>query len=71
MRRLRRVAIREYEVMYRVLVLHEPITATTRWLNQRAIGNSIPLPTGRDVHYRDKDTVVLLVAGCGWCLVHW
>ena len=30
MRRLRRAAIREYEVLFRVLIMHEPIVATPK-----------------------------------------
>lgn len=71
MRRLRRTAIREYEVLYRLLVLHETLEQTTQWLNDRAKANNIPLPSGRDVHYREKDTIALLIAGTAWCLHHW
>lgn len=71
MRRLRRASIREYEVMFRVLIMHEPIAATTDWLNERAVTNGIPIPYGRSVHYRDKDTIALLIAATGWCLHHW
>lgn len=71
MRRLRRVAIREYEVLYRCLIGRESIPQITAWLNERARNNGIPLPEGREVHYRDKDTVALLVSGVAWALHHW
>jgi hypothetical protein len=71
MRRLRRVAVREFEVLYRVLVMREPVADTTRWLNDRAAANGIPLPEGRSVHYREKDTMALLIAGIAWALHHW
>jgi hypothetical protein len=63
MRRLRRVAVREYEVLYRVLVLGERLEETTIWLNERALRNAIPLQPGRDVHYSDKDTWALVICG--------
>lgn len=71
MRRLRRAYIREYEVLYRVLLLREPVEETTRWLNERAERNGIPLPAGRSVHYRPKDTLALLISGVAWALHHW
>jgi len=63
MRRLRKEAVREFEVIYRVMVMGERIDATTKWLNERAIRNAIPLPAGRPEHYRRKDTIVLVVSG--------
>lgn len=63
MRRLRKEAIREFEVIYRVMVTGERIEDTTKWLNQRAERNGIPLPEGRTVHYRTKDTIALVVSG--------
>jgi hypothetical protein len=71
MRRLRRVSVREYEVLYRMLVLHEDLPGTTAWLNERAVTNAIPLPDGREVHYRHKDTMALLVCGIEFALHHW
>ena len=71
MRRLRRAAIREYEVMYRVLVLHETVPQATAWLNARAADHGIPLPSGRSVHYREKDTAALLIAATAYCLHYW
>jgi hypothetical protein len=71
MRRLRRVAIREYEVLYRMLIMRATVEETATWLNQRATDNGIPLPAGRPVHYRDKDTVALLVSGVAWALHYW
>lgn len=63
MRRLRRVSAREYEVLYRTMILGEPLEETTRWLNERALRNGIPIPDGRSVHYRLKDAVALFLAG--------
>lgn len=63
MRRLRRAAVREYEVLYRVLVLNEKLEETTVWLNDRALRNAIPLQPGRTVHYTDKDTLALVICG--------
>jgi len=67
MRRLRRVAVREYEVLYRTLLLGEPLEETTTWLNERAKRNNIPLPEGQAVHYRKKDTLALFIAGVDFC----
>lgn len=66
MRKLRSVSPRSYEVLYRLLVLRSSIEDTTIWLNERAIRNQIPLPPGRAVHYRRKDTVALVVAGIAY-----
>lgn len=63
LRRLRKEAVREFEVVYRVMVTGERIEETTKWLNQRAERNGIPLPNGRSVHYRTKDTIALVVSG--------
>lgn len=71
MRRLRKVAVREYEVLYRILVLDERLEDTTRWLNERAVRNQIPLPDGRTVHYTAKDTLALFIAGIDFCRACW
>lgn len=71
MRRLRKTAVREYEVLYRVLVLNEPIEETTKWLNERAVRNNVPLPAGRDRHYTKKDTLAILIAGIDFARDHW
>lgn len=71
MRKLRRAAIREYEVLYRMLILRETLEQTTDWLNQRAQNNQIPLPSGRSEHYRTKDTLALYVCGIEFALAHW
>lgn len=63
LRRLRKVAIREFEVVYRVMVLGESLEATTKWLNARAQRNRIPLPPGRSMHYTLKDTSCILFSG--------
>ena len=71
MRRLRRVAPREYEVLWRVFFVRETIDEVTRWLNERAKRNDIPLPPGRDVHYRPKDCVALMLAGISYAQAYW
>ncbi len=71
MRRLRRVSVREYEVLYRMLVLRENLVDTTNWLNERARGNAIPLPVGQVVHYREKDTLAILTCGIEYALHYW
>lgn len=73
MRRLRRVAVREYEVLYRVLVLGERLEDTTRWLNARAERNGIPPPAHRPngPHYVEKDALALLVAGIAYAKEFW
>lgn len=69
LRKMRRVAPRMYEVSYRLFILGEGIDEVTRWLNERAVRNNIPLPAGRDAHYARSDTVALVVAACDfvWC----
>ena len=71
MRKLRRVAPREYEVMYRAMVLGDSFESITAWLNERAIRNNIPLPANRSVHYRIKDAVALFIAGVDYARAHW
>lgn len=73
MRRLRRVAVREYEVLYRVLVLGERLEETTRWLNARAARNNVPLPPHRPTgpHYTTKDTLALVIAGIDYARECW
>lgn len=63
LRRLRKTAVREFEVVYRVMVQGESIDQVTRWLNDRAERNGIPLPVGRSVHYSEKDTSCILFSG--------
>ena len=62
-RKLRKKAIREFELCYRVIILGEPIPAAMAWLNTRAQRNEIPLPEGKSIHYDLTDTVLLLVSG--------
>jgi hypothetical protein len=71
MRKLRNVSPREYEVLYRMLVLGDSVEQTTTWLNERAQRNEIPLPRGREVHYRTKDTLALMIAGITFAKAHW
>ena len=63
LRRLRKTAIREFEVVYRVMVQGENITEVTLWLNERAERNAIPLPPGKSVHYSEKDASCILFSG--------
>lgn len=64
MKRLRRVAPREYEVIFRAMVLGEGFASITRWLNDRAERNGIPVPAGKGGrHYTERDAVALFVAG--------
>jgi len=73
MRRLRRVAVREYEVAYRVLVLGERIADTATWLNERAARNRIPYPDHRPQgpHYIEKDALALLVCAISYAKEFW
>lgn len=71
LRRLRKEAVREFEVVYRVMVLGDSVRNTTDWLNERAARNSIPLPPGQDVHYRQKDTVAIIVSGVDKLRNYW
>jgi hypothetical protein len=57
MRRLRKAAVREYEVVYRVMVLREPIPSVASWLNERAIRG------GHPERYREKDVVAIVQSG--------
>lgn len=69
MRKLRSTSIRSFEVVWRVLG-SEKVEITTRWLNDRAERNAIPLPPGRRVHYTQKDCVAILYSGLlfmEWC----
>jgi hypothetical protein len=65
------VAVREYEVLYRVLVLGERLEETTQWLNDRAMRNAIPLQPGREVHYTHKDTWALIICGIDYAKHFW
>jgi hypothetical protein len=42
-RKLRKKAVREFEVCYRIIILGEAIEGTCDWLNERAARNDIPL----------------------------
>jgi hypothetical protein len=67
------VAVREYEVLYRVLVLGERLEETTRWLNARAERNAVPFPPHRPSgpHYTQKDTLALVIAGIDYARESW
>lgn len=56
-RKLRKVAVREYEVVYRTAILNIPFPETVRWLNERAIRNNKP------DRYTEEDALMLLVCG--------
>jgi len=73
MRRLRRVAVREYEVLYRILVLNERLEETTRWLNERAARNNVAFPAHRPTgpHYIDRDTLAIFIAGIDYARASW
>jgi len=73
MKRLRRAAVREYEVCYRVLVLRDTLDEATVWLNERALKNQIDYPAHRPdgPHYIRKDTLALLVAGLSYAKQYW
>lgn len=55
-KRLRERSLREYEVLYRVMVLGASVPEVTQWLNDRAING------GHPERYRDRDTLVILYA---------
>ena len=64
MKRLRRVAPREYEVVFRAMIRGESFGEITQWLNERAERNEIPVPEGKDgKHYVERDAVALFLAG--------
>lgn len=71
MRRLRRASPRAYEVAYRLLIQGESFEDVTKWLNERAIRNNIPLREGHDAHYRIKDAVALFLAAVTFCRHYW
>lgn len=71
MRKLRRVSPRAYEVLYRAMVQGEGFESITTWLNERAVRNNIPLPSGKSVHYTQKDAVALFIAGVSYARFYW
>lgn len=73
MRRLRRVAVREYEVLYRILVTGERLEETTLWLNERAERNAVAFPPHRPdgPHYIKRDTLAIFIAGIDFCRSFW
>ena len=71
MRRLRRAAPREYDVLSRTLLLGEGFEEVTEWLNARALRNDIPLPAGKARHYEVKDAVALFAAGIAFVRAYW
>lgn len=73
MRQLRKHAVREYEVLYRILVLGEKVADTAKWLNERAAKNDIPFPDHRPdgPHYTEKDAYALFIAGIDYAKEHW
>jgi hypothetical protein len=56
MKRLRERSIREYEVLYRSIVMHESIAEITRWLNERSIRG------GHPERYTDAHTTIIVYA---------
>ena len=70
-RQLRKASVREYEVLYRLLILGDSIEGVTSWLNERAIRNAIPTPEGQDVNYTEQDTWALFIAGVDFTRQCW
>jgi len=70
MKKLHETHPRSYEVLYRAIVVGERFEETTKWLNDRAKRNRIPLPAGSTEHYRIKDTVALFIAGLSFVRSH-
>lgn len=56
-RKLRKVAVREYEVCYRAVVLNQTPVQIATWLTERAIRN------GKPERYGPDEATVLLVSG--------
>lgn len=56
-RKLRKKAVREYEVCYRIIVLGEPVRNTAQWLTERAIRN------GKVERYGETEAMMLLASG--------
>jgi len=73
MRRLRRHSVREYEVLYRILIQGERFFEVTKWLNERAAKNDIPFPPHRKdgPHYLERDTIALFIAGIDYVRTFW
>lgn len=65
MRLLRREAPRQYEVLYRIMVLGESVEGTTNWLNNRAIRG------GHPERYRTGDTLAILQSSINWVEAHY
>lgn len=63
-RKLRKFAPREYEVVYRTVILQIPFDATVTWLNERAERN------GHADRYTHDDAMMLLVVGVDK-IAHW
>jgi len=76
-RKLRKKAVREFEVCYRIIVLGGSLPNTCDWLNERAFRNEITLPeqprtwNGSPAHYDMNDTILLLVSGVGKLVAWW
>ena len=73
MRKLRAHAVREYEVLYRVLIQGERFSEVTKWLNERAERNNIDYPEHRPdgPHYTERDTIALFIAGVDYARTFW
>lgn len=65
MRDLRKHAPRQYEVLYRIMVLGESIEGTTAWLNARAERG------GHPERYRTGDTLAILQSSIDWVEHHY
>ena len=64
-RRLRKVAVREYEVLYRMIVLGNSLDQVAEWLNERAIRNGKPDRYNRDL------VMVLVISGIDKVRTFW
>jgi hypothetical protein len=64
-RRLRRVAVREYEVLYRMVVLGNSVEQVADWLNERAIRN------GKNDRYGRDAVLILVVSGVDKVVTWW
>ena len=64
-RRLRRACVREYEVLYRMIVLGDSIDQVTDWLNERSIRN------GKDDRYRRETVLILVISGIDKVVEWW
>lgn len=64
MKRIRLRSLREYEVLYRIMILGESVEQVTQWLNERAVNG------GHPERYSINGTTVIIYAAvdklCAW-----